>query len=81
MAVIPRAAADPTYRPPTQQLLELRYSPGVAFRFAIPQQQFLDFSGPGGTEVKIGRLQNSCRQYDDHEAQYKSFLPAHHPAH
>ncbi|KAI7838879.1 hypothetical protein COHA_007345 [Chlorella ohadii] len=46
--------ADATFRQPNLANLEKRYSPGAAFRFALPNPQFLDgsFKGPGGEPVR-----------------------------
>lgn len=45
---------DPTYRPSNPELLAKSYSRGAAFRFALPQPQYLNFSGPGGEEARQG---------------------------
>ncbi|GAB4814951.1 hypothetical protein N2152v2_001997 [Parachlorella kessleri] len=49
--------ADPTYRPRNAQLLHRQYSPGSPFRFALPQPEFLDFSGPGGEPMRTAMEQ------------------------
>jgi allophanate hydrolase len=46
----PRSRASPSYRAlPTNA--PRRWQPGNPFRFGVPQAQFLDFGGPGGTAV------------------------------
>ncbi len=45
---------DPTYRIPNPVNLTKVYKPKSGFRFAVPQPEFLDFSGPGGATVQRG---------------------------
>jgi hypothetical protein len=48
------SCADPTYRPQTVELPGKRYTSGAPFKFALPQPEFLNFSGPGGEPMKRG---------------------------
>lgn len=47
---------DPTFRPRNATMLAKTYAPKQKFRFAVPQHEFLDFSGPGGEPVRKGKI-------------------------
>ena len=45
---------DPNWRVPDQRTMDQQYM-GGGFTFAIPNAEFLDFSGPGGSALEASK--------------------------
>ena len=50
---------DPNWRVPDRQIMDQQYM-GGGFTFAVPNAEFLDFSGPGGPALEASKLLTPC---------------------
>ncbi len=55
---------DPNWRVPDQHTMDQQYM-GGGFTFAIPNAEFLDFSGPGGSALEASK---PCPFGSEHKA-------------